>query len=191
MPWYIFKKLFPRVTESQLMKTIKNHIKLKTYNKTFITQLRTCMVIITYKNNRKKCEFFVVPGNGQALLGMPDTAVLNIINVNIDSIETEGTQRENCNTNINVAKTSNIMQESHGAKESCTNMDEGLKNTNNVNGLDSNTNTNTLTNYVYSSPNIEIDKRNSAELTQKIYNVFGNVLLVLGALKAHFVTAET
>ena len=26
MPWYIFKKLLPRVTESQLMKTIKNHI---------------------------------------------------------------------------------------------------------------------------------------------------------------------
>ena len=29
MPWYIFKKFFPRVTESQLAKTVKNHIKLK------------------------------------------------------------------------------------------------------------------------------------------------------------------
>ena len=66
------------------------------YNKTFITQLGTCMVIISYKNNRRKCEFFVVPGNGKVLLGMPDTAALNIINVNIDSIEAEGTQRENC-----------------------------------------------------------------------------------------------
>ena len=47
MPWHIFKTLFPRVTESQLMKTIKNHIKLKTYNKTFITQLGTCAVIIS------------------------------------------------------------------------------------------------------------------------------------------------
>ena len=33
MPWYIFKQLFPRVTEAELTKTIKNHIKLKTYNK--------------------------------------------------------------------------------------------------------------------------------------------------------------
>ena len=29
MPWYIFKKLFQRVTEAELTKTIKNHIKLK------------------------------------------------------------------------------------------------------------------------------------------------------------------
>ena len=91
MPWHIFKKLFPRVTESQLAKTVKNHIKLKMCNTSFITQLGTCAVIVVYKNNRKKCEFFVVPGNGQAMLGMPDTAALNIINVNTDSIEAEGT----------------------------------------------------------------------------------------------------
>ena len=64
MPWYIFKKLFPKVTEAELMKTIENHIKLKTFNKTFITQLGMCAVIINYKNNKKKCEFFVVPRNG-------------------------------------------------------------------------------------------------------------------------------
>ena len=33
--------------------------------------------------------FLVVPGNGQALLGMPDTVALNIINLNIDSIQKE------------------------------------------------------------------------------------------------------
>ena len=58
------------------------------------------MVIINYKDNKKKCEFFVVPGNGQALLGMPDTAALNIINVNIDSIEAASMQKENYNTNV-------------------------------------------------------------------------------------------
>ena len=52
MSWYIIKKLFPRVTEAELMDTIKNHVKLKTYNKKFITQLGTCMVIINYKNNK-------------------------------------------------------------------------------------------------------------------------------------------
>ena len=62
------------------------------------------MVIINYKGNKKKCEVFVVPRNGQALLGMPDTAALNIINVNIDSIEAASRQKENCNTNISDAK---------------------------------------------------------------------------------------
>ena len=109
MLWYIFKKLFQRVTEAELTKTVKNHIKLKTYNKTVIAQLRMCMVIINYKDNKKKCEFFVVPRNGQALLGKPDTAALNIINVNIDSIEVASTQKENCNTNISDAKKPNTM----------------------------------------------------------------------------------
>ena len=75
------------------------------------------MVTIEYKNNRRKCEFFVVLGNGQALLGMPDTAGLNIINVNIDSLEAEDTQRENCYTNTDDAKISNAKQENHGAGE--------------------------------------------------------------------------
>ena len=70
-------------------------------------QLGICTVTIEYKNNRRKCEFFVVLGNGQVLLGMPDTAALNIININIDSLEAEDTQRENCNTNTDDAKISN------------------------------------------------------------------------------------
>ena len=89
------------------MKTIKNYVKLKTYNKTFITEIGTCTVTMEYKNNRRRCELFVVPGNGQVLLGMPDTAALNIINVNIDSLEAENAHTENCNTNIDDAKISN------------------------------------------------------------------------------------
>ena len=99
MPWYIFKKLFPRVIEAELTKTIKNYIKLKMYNKTGM-----CTIIINYKDNKKKCEFLVGTRNGQELVGMPDTPALNIINVNIDSIEAEDTQKENCNTNISVTK---------------------------------------------------------------------------------------
>ena len=45
--------------------------------------------MIEHKNNRKKCQFFAVPGNGQALLGMPDTDALQIININIDSIDAQ------------------------------------------------------------------------------------------------------
>ena len=57
MPWYIFKKLFPRVTEAKLIKTIKRHIKLKTYNKTVITQLGTCVVTINFKDNKTGVRF--------------------------------------------------------------------------------------------------------------------------------------
>ena len=85
------------------------------------------MIMISYKNNRRKCEFFVVAGNGQVLLGMPDTAALNIINVNIESIGAGGTQRENCNANRSEAKTSNAKQETHGAGECCTNTNDSLK----------------------------------------------------------------
>ena len=60
--------------------------RLQKPNKMVITQLETCAVIIGYKDNKKKCDFFVVPRNGQVLLGMPDTAALKIININIDSI---------------------------------------------------------------------------------------------------------
>ena len=41
--------------------------------------------------------FFVVSGNGQALLGMPDMAALNIISLNIDSVQVEVVE---CKTNI-------------------------------------------------------------------------------------------
>ena len=114
MPWYIFKKLFPRVTEAELAKTIKNHIKLKTYNKTVIVQVGMCMVIINYKDNKKKYEYFVVPRNDRALLGMPDIAALNIINVNTDFIEAASMQKENCNTNISDTEKLNTKQETHG-----------------------------------------------------------------------------
>ena len=59
----------------------------KNYNKTTINQLGTCKVIIEHKNKRKRFQFSIVPGNGQALLGMLDTDALQIININIDSID--------------------------------------------------------------------------------------------------------
>ena len=57
----------------------------------------------------QKCTFFVVPGNGQALLGMPDTVVLNLINLNIDSIQTLTAE---CKTN---------KKQEHTSLMACTN----------------------------------------------------------------------
>ena len=92
-------------------------------------------VIINYKVIKKKCEFFVVPRNGQVLLGMPDTAALSIINVNIDSIEAAYTQKKNCNTNMSDAKKSNITEEnSWGKGELYKHWIEDLKNAKNING---------------------------------------------------------
>ena len=103
------------------------------------------MVTINFKDNKKGCKFFVVPRNGQALLGMPDTAALKIININIDSMQAT---EEECNTNIGDAKEPNIKQDVDNNDNSHTY-----------------TNVNTLTSYFLSLPNIKADKRKSSELT--------------------------
>ena len=75
------------MSKEQLKRSVKGNIKLKTYNGMHIMQLGMCAVHIKLKNIKKRYVFLVAPGNGQALLGMPDTVVLNIINLNIDSIQ--------------------------------------------------------------------------------------------------------
>ena len=54
-----------------------------------ISQQYMCTELIKHRNHKKRCTFFVVLGNGQALLGMPDTDALNIIYINIHSIGAE------------------------------------------------------------------------------------------------------
>ena len=146
MPLYIFKKLFKDMMEEQLEKSIKNNIKLRTYNGMYITQLGTCAVLIKLKNLKKSCVFFVVPGNGQVLLGMPDTAALNIINLNIDSIQVETAK---CKTNRE--------QEMQAVAEGCTNTDTGEINKQDANGQNDqniSNNSNNSVNYFFSSSNI-------------------------------------
>ena len=165
MPLYIFKKLFKDMTEEQLEKSIKNNIKLKTYKGMHITQLATCVVSIKFKNLKKCCIFFVVLGNGQVLLGMPDTAALNIINLSIDSIQAEITS---CKINREHAV--------HSAAEGCTNTDAGAINRQDANGQNDQNNSNNLINYFFCSSNIMADKRRSSKMTQRIHDRFGHVL---------------
>ena len=105
--------------------------------------------------------FFVVPRNGQVLLGMQDTAALKIININIDSIQVA---KEECNTNIGNAKESSRTQEVHVVEKSYANIDAGSKADNNVNGHNKKNNVNTTINYFLSSQNVETEKRKSSEL---------------------------
>ena len=96
------------------------------------------------------------------LLGMLDKAALKIININTDSIQAA---KEECNTNIGNAEESNTTQEMPVVEKSCTNTDADSKVDNNVNGHNVNTNVNNLTNYFFSSPNVEADKRKGIKLT--------------------------
>ena len=86
---YIFKKIFKSTMVKQLKQAIKNHIRLCTYNSTSIMQLGKCAVFIKFKHIRKCCVFFVVPSNGEALIGMSDATFLDLIKVNINSIQAE------------------------------------------------------------------------------------------------------
>ena len=96
MPLFIFKKLFKNTTEEQLQKSIKSYIRLRTCNKTNITQVGMCVIVIKFKNIKKRYAFFAASENSQVLLRMPDTAALKLININIDSIQIEVVE---CKTN--------------------------------------------------------------------------------------------
>ena len=80
------------------------------------------MVIINFKNI-KKCVFFVVLGNGQVLIGMPDATYLNIVKISIDSIQAEIAE---CKTNSR--------QETQSVAEDCTNMGVDAINKQDANG---------------------------------------------------------
>ena len=117
--------------------------------------------------------FFVVPGNGQALHGFPDTVALNIINLNIDSIQKE--IRE-CKTNRG--------QETHAETEDCTN--KGAQSTVKQDGNGQQHQTNKLINYFYSSNNIDADKSKSKAMTQRIHEEYGEVFNGIGCFKGIF-----
>ena len=132
---------------------------------------------IKFKNLKKRCIFFVVPRNGQVLLGMTDMAVLNIINLNIDSIQAVSPE---CKTNRR--------QEMHAYIENCINKSatrhKGYKNNNtgginkqDTNGQSDPSDPNMSINYFYSFNNVDVVKRSSSAMMQAIHMRFGDVLM--------------
>ena len=118
----------------------------------------------------------VVAGNSQALLGMPDTAALNIINLNIDS-----TGRD--------SKLQNREQKMQAMAEGCTNMDTGEINkqdANSQNDQNISNNSNKPVDYFFSSSNIRANKKQSSKMTQKMHDRFGNVFNGIGYFKGTF-----
>ena len=56
-----------------------------------MTKLGTCELMIAHNNKEKNCTFLVVPRNRQALLGMPDIEILNIVTIYCNAIATKET----------------------------------------------------------------------------------------------------
>ena len=126
---------------------------------------------LNLKIRKKHCVFYVVPGNGQALLGMLDTAALNILNLNIDSIQA---QVANCRTE------NRKHTKWWRAAQTQTQLESSNKN---PRGQNQSTK---LINYFYSSKDSEADKRQSNDMTQKYITHIAMFLMALGASKAHF-----
>ena len=133
------------------------------------------MVVIKFKNIKKRCAFFVVPGNGQALIWMPDIAALQLISINIDSIQVEMAEYK-----------TNIEQETHVEERGYTNIDADSKTKQGTNGQNDQNNANRSINYFFLSSNVEADKRKSSEIMQKIHTTFGDVFNGIGCFKGTF-----
>ena len=166
MSLYIYKNIFMRVTGDQLVAIKSESMQLKMYNKTTKTQLGTYAVEIEHENNKKRCKFFVVSGNGQALFGMPDIDTLNIIKVNIHSIGTEQTgDSDSCCTNRTMVQREDTKQETNRAEKCYTNTD-GISKSNNKNKPMVNNHISNTVEYFLPGLSYDSDKQKSAEDTQ-------------------------
>ena len=132
-----------------------------------------CVRPLSNSKMLKKCVFFVGPGNGQALLGMPDMVALKIINVNIDSIQKE---IRDCKTNRG--------QETHANTEDCRNINAHSTAKQDGNGQQHQANK--LINYFYSSNNTDADKSRSKAMTHRIHEECGKVFNGIRCFKGTF-----
>ena len=119
------------------------------------------------------CKFFVVPGSGQALLGMPDIAMLNIININCTTIVTHGANStNNCSTNTAIHQSSSHIQHYTNRMQEADRVEKGYANTDIISERYQISQwlliKNNSINHFLQGPNQDNDKRASAEITQKI-----------------------
>ena len=137
------------------------------------------------------CKFFVVPGKGQALLGMPDIDMFNIININCNTIDKHGNHSTNnystntvfCQSARHVQHYKNMMQDSDRAGKCYANADSMSKfeNKDKPTVIDKEPNT---INYL-SGPDQDNDKRVSAEITQ-LQRDFKDVFTGIGCFDGMF-----
>ena len=97
---------------------------LKTYNQSNIEQLGMCTVKFRHKDICFRCSFFVVPGAGPALLGMPGTELLNILRITCDQIGDPYESRKSVTQRIDTSdspsgKTNGAMQINIDRADAC------------------------------------------------------------------------
>ena len=81
MPYHIFQFLLPMAIKEQLAATKKSReLSLKLLTKQQIYNFISVLSQLITKTKHKLCVFFVVPGNGLALLGMSDRGIRCIHN---------------------------------------------------------------------------------------------------------------
>ena len=59
------------------------------YKNSNIEQLGVCSVKLRHKDKVARCRFFVVPGDGPVLLGMPETELLGIPKIACELVENQ------------------------------------------------------------------------------------------------------
>ena len=74
---------FLDIAIADLKKSISGKVMLHARN-SYILQKSICKVTIINKDIEFQCNFFVVPGNGQAYLRMPDCERIQLLNINCD-----------------------------------------------------------------------------------------------------------
>ena len=103
---------------------------------------------------------------------MPDIDVLNIINVNIHSVDTEQTgDGENCCTNRPATKREDTKQETDRAEKCHTNTDN-ISKSNSKNKVMVYNQLPNAVQYFLSGPSCDSDKTKSAEITQQLQRDF-------------------
>ena len=138
-------------------------------------------------------NFFVVPGNGQVLWGMPDIKTLDILIMNCNTIDIQKADKANkWSTNTNNWQGSrhrqhfkNMMQEAYRPEKCYTNTVSNSKSDN----KDKPTiidNKNSKINYFLLGHNQDNDKRVSTETTQQLQNDFTDVSTGIGCVDGTF-----
>ena len=134
----------------------------------------------------KKCNFFVVLRNRQALLGMPDIDVHDIIKINIHTIGAEQTRgSDNCFANMHAIQRDDPKQETVKAEKYCTNTDSISKYSNKSKPMVESRLSETI-NYFLSGPSYDSDKKRSTEITQQLHKDFDEVFNGIGCFDGTF-----
>ena len=120
-------------------------------------------------------SIFVVPGNGQALLGMPDIDALNIIKINIHIIDTEQTGGNyNFCTNMHTVQRDDPKQETVRAKKCYTNTANISKSNSKTKPTVKSKLSKTIE-YYLSGLSYDSDKKRSTETTWQLHKHFWDV----------------